>query len=317
MKWVSDFWYPLNNTKTGFKFLDQNVWSNSKVNDGSQYSNSAAKMKPADSCFSFKIEPDRMNSPNFNVTMERKYSRRDSCNSDCEKKKAMVKKIPCFVRKPSRRISSLIPIAAKIRRSNSLEIVNHLEKLDNLSEVSNQSTCSQKSFQDCKSPHFTPLADYFYQDPSKFPNCELRKHNTFNNGQNGFLKYASVHQKLNNSHDAIKANFAQNEGGSSQMTPLNRWIPDEYSKKCMKCKREFDFFTRKHHCRRCGLLLCFSCCGNWMRIKDLFKVDITKEQKKALQDINPQFNRMSRKKQKVRICNDWTKYIENSSSGNP
>ncbi|KAI8806413.1 FYVE zinc finger-domain-containing protein [Cladochytrium replicatum] len=38
------------------------------------------------------------------------------------------------------------------------------------------------------------------------------------------------------------------------------WIPDEEADTCMACKRtKFNFLFRKHHCRRCGRVICGSC----------------------------------------------------------
>lgn len=38
------------------------------------------------------------------------------------------------------------------------------------------------------------------------------------------------------------------------------WIPDERETTCMVCKNEqFTMFNRRHHCRRCGRLVCSSC----------------------------------------------------------
>ncbi|XP_069494828.1 zinc finger FYVE domain-containing protein 26 isoform X2 [Ambystoma mexicanum] len=38
------------------------------------------------------------------------------------------------------------------------------------------------------------------------------------------------------------------------------WIPDEREANCMVCKTEqFTMFNRRHHCRRCGRLVCSSC----------------------------------------------------------
>ena len=33
-----------------------------------------------------------------------------------------------------------------------------------------------------------------------------------------------------------------------------QWSPDIL--KCEECNRDFDFFVRRHHCRRCGRCLC-------------------------------------------------------------
>lgn len=38
-----------------------------------------------------------------------------------------------------------------------------------------------------------------------------------------------------------------------------RWERDEEAGACRRCGRRFTFFVRKHHCRRCGLLVCASC----------------------------------------------------------
>uniref|UniRef100_A0A8C8VEE7 Zinc finger FYVE domain-containing protein 26 n=1 Tax=Pelusios castaneus TaxID=367368 RepID=A0A8C8VEE7_9SAUR len=39
-----------------------------------------------------------------------------------------------------------------------------------------------------------------------------------------------------------------------------QWIPDETEMTCMVCKTEcFTMFNRRHHCRRCGRLVCSSC----------------------------------------------------------
>lgn len=37
------------------------------------------------------------------------------------------------------------------------------------------------------------------------------------------------------------------------------WVPDAMSKECMICSSKFTPFVRKHHCRRCGRVICTSC----------------------------------------------------------
>eukprot|EP00635_Sarcinochrysidales_sp_CCMP3193_P013855 CAMPEP_0118906746 /NCGR_PEP_ID=MMETSP1166-20130328/10452_1 /TAXON_ID=1104430 /ORGANISM="Chrysoreinhardia sp, Strain CCMP3193" /LENGTH=590 /DNA_ID=CAMNT_0006846087 /DNA_START=107 /DNA_END=1879 /DNA_ORIENTATION=+ len=42
--------------------------------------------------------------------------------------------------------------------------------------------------------------------------------------------------------------------------PAPRWMPDAESSRCFGCQVEFDaVVTRRHHCRRCGLLYCEAC----------------------------------------------------------
>jgi len=37
------------------------------------------------------------------------------------------------------------------------------------------------------------------------------------------------------------------------------WIKDHESNQCRKCNTDFTFFTRKHHCRKCGHVFCDKC----------------------------------------------------------
>lgn len=37
------------------------------------------------------------------------------------------------------------------------------------------------------------------------------------------------------------------------------WQPDEATKECFLCRSTFTFFTRRHHCRKCGRVVCASC----------------------------------------------------------
>jgi hypothetical protein len=48
-------------------------------------------------------------------------------------------------------------------------------------------------------------------------------------------------------------------------TPV--WEPDNSANECRRCRRKFSLFVRKHHCRRCGLVVCGSCSTNQDRLE--------------------------------------------------
>ena len=54
---------------------------------------------------------------------------------------------------------------------------------------------------------------------------------------------------------SIETLFNQNKGTGKKF----QWQPDSKAKKCNSCSIEFTFFTRKHHCRYCGLIFCLDC----------------------------------------------------------
>lgn len=44
--------------------------------------------------------------------------------------------------------------------------------------------------------------------------------------------------------------------GSSEQTTAPLWVPDSGSSGCCVCSKTFGIFTRRHHCRACGKLVC-------------------------------------------------------------
>ena len=55
---------------------------------------------------------------------------------------------------------------------------------------------------------------------------------------------------LKRSHSGLSYNGPDSPVFLQQPT----WSPDIL--KCEECNRDFDFFVRRHHCRRCGRCLC-------------------------------------------------------------
>jgi hypothetical protein len=48
-------------------------------------------------------------------------------------------------------------------------------------------------------------------------------------------------------------------GGPQAPALVLRWVPDAESKTCPGCAKGFGVLRRRHHCRRCGALVCDGC----------------------------------------------------------
>ncbi|KAI8960762.1 FYVE-domain-containing protein [Daldinia sp. FL1419] len=57
----------------------------------------------------------------------------------------------------------------------------------------------------------------------------------------------------------IAPEFAPRPGRSAQDIALPRWQPDSEVTICPICRTQFSFFVRKHHCRKCGRVVCNAC----------------------------------------------------------
>jgi len=56
----------------------------------------------------------------------------------------------------------------------------------------------------------------------------------------------------------FRLNGGRARAGSGEFVPP-RWVPDEEASLCTLCRAEFDWWTRKHHCRNCGRIFCGTC----------------------------------------------------------
>ena len=50
---------------------------------------------------------------------------------------------------------------------------------------------------------------------------------------------------------------------------VSHWLEDSSVKRCCKCNREFGVSLRRHHCRLCGRVYCWSCSDNRASLPDL------------------------------------------------
>ncbi|XP_037550770.1 zinc finger FYVE domain-containing protein 26 [Nematolebias whitei] len=83
-----------------------------------------------------------------------------------------------------------------------------------------------------------------------------------------------THSSSANSSDKERDSSGQRRRSSAKFRPPDQpparenWVPDTQHDVCMVCRRErFTMFNRRHHCRRCGRLVCSSC-SEWRMAVD-------------------------------------------------
>ncbi|XP_019406944.1 PREDICTED: zinc finger FYVE domain-containing protein 26 isoform X1 [Crocodylus porosus] len=83
------------------------------------------------------------------------------------------------------------------------------------------------------------------------------------------LVTASCSGIIQSSSPSLQRNlFPQEFVPPEKPPPKHQWIPDETEMICMVCKTErFTMFNRRHHCRRCGRLVCSSCSSKKMVVE--------------------------------------------------
>ncbi len=70
--------------------------------------------------------------------------------------------------------------------------------------------------------------------------------------------------------EALQVRIADCGGGSTsaaKTAPL--WTPDKHSARCTRCLTEFTMVNRRHHCRKCGVLVCGKCSSYKMLVPNI------------------------------------------------
>ena len=67
----------------------------------------------------------------------------------------------------------------------------------------------------------------------------------------------SVRPVMRPAMGSIRGSFAGRRDSSDIVLP--RWQPDGDVDRCPVCRTEFSFWYRKHHCRKCGRVVCAAC----------------------------------------------------------
>merc|ERR1712154_12930 len=96
--------------------------------------------------------------------------------------------------------------------------------------------------------------------------------------------YLPYMQSLQPSDCRIQKNIAEN----------NAWFDDKLSDACLLCGNAFTVFSRRHHCRSCGLLVCQSCSDRKLQFSKEGKMTLERACDKCF---NKNHSKLLRKKQ--------------------
>ncbi|CAN9506835.1 unnamed protein product [Ophioblennius macclurei] len=66
-----------------------------------------------------------------------------------------------------------------------------------------------------------------------------------------------------------QAALMQNGGRRASLDFAVTWIPDKASDICMRCSNKFTLTQRRHHCRRCGFVVCAACSKGRVMIRHM------------------------------------------------
>ncbi|KAI8065804.1 hypothetical protein BC940DRAFT_223078, partial [Gongronella butleri] len=59
---------------------------------------------------------------------------------------------------------------------------------------------------------------------------------------------------------------ASDERTLTDLRPRHVWENDRQAAECRRCNRRFNFLVRRHHCRRCGQIVCDRCSSHRIRL---------------------------------------------------
>ena len=108
------------------------------------------------------------------------------------------------------------------------------------------------------------------------------------NGLEGAQRNISV--TYNNALPQKAKNLVDVEGSFSKRESTKRWENDTDVSACRICGRGFSFFTlRRHHCRRCGKIICNNCSPSKRLLNEVYTEDYPA-------------GRTLKKPEKVRVC---------------
>lgn len=82
--------------------------------------------------------------------------------------------------------------------------------------------------------------------------------------------YSDKQEWLNHFNSVVsEATKKSTDKRKKSLTVAPVWQPDVSSKSCKICKSKFSVFKRRHHCRKCGLLVCNECSRGRILLKEV------------------------------------------------
>ncbi len=69
--------------------------------------------------------------------------------------------------------------------------------------------------------------------------------------------------------EALQVRIDQCGGGAAAAATAPVWTPDKHSARCTRCQVEFTMLNRRHHCRKCGVLVCGKCSSHKMLVPNI------------------------------------------------
>ncbi|CAG0896947.1 unnamed protein product, partial [Darwinula stevensoni] len=99
-------------------------------------------------------------------------------------------------------------------------------------------------------------------------------HPSFSGGSTG--SPSDLEASLNGSVGSGSCSYSHSSFVPPTIPPQkSKWIPDKKADRCMECGTEpFSMFHRRHHCRRCGRVVCFSCSQHRILVEGYGNVEV-------------------------------------------
>jgi hypothetical protein len=127
---------------------------------------------------------------------------------------------------------------------------------------------TQFSFPKYINQHIIPLVDMKIDSIPDGDDPKLRNGWIILSPQKSFSVYATTSKEktewmmhINNCIEKLINGSRSRRALSSDVAP--QWIPDRNADMCMRChKAKFTVVNRRHHCRKCGFVVCGDCSKN-------------------------------------------------------